>query len=273
MKSIFLSYSFSENQTAEYLRKILKNLGYDIWTTSSISSQNDFQQEIFSKIRKSSTVIALLDNASHNVIFDVGFALGASKQIFLVGSKIEEIPCNLAALPFFELRQYDKKSINKIIEAIEHHTPGEDSFDLNQHFDIDLDLKQKLSDQNYIESLSSKEFEQLVEKFFIKLGFESLSKDACLNNKKFDILIKDPCSDFSSIIEVKKNSISSTTGLNAVLNLINYMDFSNVKFAILVSSSKFSGAVYNLAEKYSNRIKLFTLHDLIDATKSTIMSF
>lgn len=126
MKSIFLSYSFSENQTAEYLRKILKNLGYDIWTTSSISSQNDFQQEIFSKIRKSSTVIALLDNASHNVIFDVGFALGASKQIFLVGSKIEEIPCNLAALPFFELRQYDKKSINKIIEAIEHHTPGED---------------------------------------------------------------------------------------------------------------------------------------------------
>lgn len=268
MRSVFMSYPQSNIHTAHLVADMLLCEGIDVWHADYLSPGMDWQAEILSAIRRCSVLIAFIDEMTPNVMLELGYALGASKQVLLVCGPEAKIPFDVASLPMIRLDRYDRRSLFTIVDKV-RSTASEKELPV-QEFHVAYDrLKYMLRDKSYLEQVAPQEFESSVYAFLQELGFDAKQMPMA-HDGGYDILVRDQQSRMHALVEVKKYTQNSKVGVAVIRQLIGATLIKRATGAILVTSSDFSASARSLAERAPVPILLMTLADLVSSTRQSI---
>lgn len=268
MRSIFISYSRSDAEKARLVADTLLTEGLSVSRPDKLVPGSDWQAEILSAIRQCSVFVALIDEPTPNVMLELGYALGVSKPVLLIGSPEAQIPLDVASLPMARLDQSDIGSLFAIVEQLRNKSSA-NAAPKPELLGVRDQLKRMLEDADYLEQVSWREFESLVLAFLRELGFDAVQMPAT-HDGGYDILAKDPQTSFKAMVEVKKYTKSSMLGVSIVHQLLGALSISDASCAILVNTSGFSESARSMAKKAPRRIILLTLEDLVASTRETI---
>ena len=167
MKTIFISYNFSDKNSQYLVDFLNKNLqDAEINTTCSYECNYCFTEEksIIDKINKCSLFICFLDNKNQNAMFELGYALGRNKKIIAIG-EVENIPFDVQNMAYLkpETGPYD------LLTKIETHLQlyGEPSPQIELlHNDPIKTIDSLFSKPELLDNLDVREFEELVARWF-----------------------------------------------------------------------------------------------------------
>lgn len=269
MKRVYLSYSYSDASEAGTLANVLSAEGLDVIRPEAYGWVSDWNASVFSAIRRCSAFVAILSEVSApNVMLEIGYALGTSKQVFLICKRGVRVPFDVASLPVFYFDELDPLFIYTIADRLR------DVEDNNPLVYDDLPgafqrLQLMLHDPNYLEQVSPEKFVSYIHEWFQELGFRSRQVSSN-HDYGCDILLEDPGTQLRAVVEVKKYSKSGVLGVSAVHQLLGAMTLSNATCAILVSTGGFSASAKSMAHKSPRPILLMGLEDLLTATRASI---
>jgi hypothetical protein len=251
---------------AELLKDLLDREGFQVTRVDQHLAGQDFAAALQSAIRRCSTLVALVDQPTSNVMLELGYALGAAKQVVLVGGSGARVPFDVSSLPMVRLDPGDPGSMLKISKALRGVI--EDKAPIAPSEGGRSNLERMLSDAEFLDSVTPGEFEEFVLEYLRELGLKAdLSPPSA--DGGYDIVAE--LSDSSRVIvEVKKYSGSSRVGLSHVRQLVGAMMLSDASCGILVTSSQFSSSALGMAESSPRPVVLLTLGDLARSTKESI---
>jgi HJR/Mrr/RecB family endonuclease len=201
-------------------------------------------------------------------MLELGYALGAAKSVMLVGGSETRIPFDIATLPVVRFDIHDSRSLFTIADGIRRRATT-DLAPEEQSLDIHVRLERMLRDPEYLDQVSPREFESAVTAFFRDLGFVA-DQSPPTHDGGYDILLTDPQTSVTAVVEVKKYQRSGMLGLANVRQLVGAMVVNGAKSGILVTTSRFSPSARNLAQKAPRPVLLLTLDDLVKSTRDSI---
>ena len=265
MKRVFVSYSHaaSDAKTAERIQEFLRNEGFEVWRVDRLVAGSDWRSEILSAVRRCSAFVALVDESNPNVMLEIGYALGASKPVFLVSNRGSHVPFDVASLPVFQLdSQLSLSQLSEALHAVKSEAaPG----DVAGGRDV---LRRMLEDADFLESVGFREFETSVALLFRELGFETEELPSS-HDGGYDIRAVIPQDRFVAIVQAKKYSRGTRIGVENVRALLGALTMSKASCAILAATSEFSASARSLANS-SPGIILLTLEELLSATVDSL---
>ncbi len=268
MKSVFISHSRSDTDMVNLVAEMLNREGIEVSRADYLSQGSDWQAEIQSAIRRCGILIAFIDELTPNVMLELGYALGAAKQVLLVGGPDARIPFDVASLPVIRLDRYDNRSLFAIMDKIRSAAHVEAT--PVQEFDVARDhLEHMLHDSSYLEQVAPQEFESSVRTFLQELELDA-EQMPMAHDGGYDILVRDPHARLHILVEVKKYTQNSKVGVAVVRQLLGATMVQRASGAILVTSSDFSASARSFAERSPVPILLMTLAELAASTRESI---
>lgn len=268
MNSVFISHSRADARTAASLAEVLTSEGVRVRRTDELVSGSDWQAEILSAIRRCTIFVGMIDDPTPNVMLELGYALGAAKQVLLVGSEEARVPFDVASLPVARFDAYDRGSLYAIAEALR----GKDKTQPTTEADwsgVRERLRHMVENAEYRDRVSPREFETLVLEFLQELGFRAVHMPPN-HDGGYDMAINQPRTSFSAVVEVKKHTMTSKLGVAHVSQLVGAVTLAEASCGILVTTSDFSSSARALACRAPQPILLMTLDDLANSTLESI---
>ena len=102
-------------------------------------------------------LVAFIDEPTPNVMLELGYALGAAKQVLLIRSREARIPFDVASLPVAHFDECDTGSLFAIAEQLRIKANFDAPPD-RQFIGIRDQLAQMVKDSDYLEQLSAQQF-------------------------------------------------------------------------------------------------------------------
>jgi len=216
-------------------------------------------------IKKSDVVIAIVNNYSNNVYYEIGYATGLGKQVLIVCSSDVDLPSNLNGLIYFEGSSYNAEVAYKVLDYLNKDIKSYNNFDL---IDFDLETIVSVFETNNIdfEQLDYEHFEKIIMKSFENNGYMVVSKKSA-KDYGYDFMIFDKDGN-KYLIEVKKRSLGTKISINTVQQLLGAIHAYNAKGGIIISSSGFTDSALNFSEKCIPKIQMWTMEDLKEKLSS-----
>lgn len=267
MKSVFISHSRFDQEKARALADAFRKERVNVYLADDAFYGQDWHAEIMASIRRSHLFVAFLDDLTPNVMLELGCALGASKEVFLIASREARIPADIASLPISRLDFFDKESFywlcESLVEKINHRDGGE-RFASN----YPRGLRNLLENPSELDKMSGEEFEREAKEYFFSIGLNVLPHDARWSVSGYDFIVVDGLSGAEIPVELKKYSINTKVGLSSVYQLLGSMSVSGYRGAILLTTGSFSASALNMARKAPTPVWAVTLEELVqcDAT-------
>lgn len=96
--NIFLSHA--AKTPVEEIRKLIMHRGATVHDSFDVSSAQEISASVLDQISKADAVIAVIDEESANLFFELGFAVASGKSVMAIVSPDKLIPPFLAELPY-----------------------------------------------------------------------------------------------------------------------------------------------------------------------------
>jgi hypothetical protein len=253
------------------LADVLRKENVSVFTEAeSLVTGAEWHAELLAQIKRCSLFVALVDDLGQNVMFELGYALGAAKQVLLMADPDTPIPFDIASLPVARFDNYELSAVYDVAEKLLSKLGDSERSSLDL-----IEGKQALrylaNNPDYVEQLSPREFEVFVAKLFNELGFET-NQTPAQSDVGYDLVLWDKDQQTKTIVEIKKYARSSKLGVASVHQLLGNMMLSDASSALLVTSGGFSASAVDMAKKSPRSIKLLTLEELISMSRSQLQS-
>ena len=131
-------------------------------------------------------------------------------------------------------------------------------------------LKLIWQDESQLDSLSPRQFEELICELLIEKGFKPEITPQTRDGGKDIIIRHDVLGEALIYIECKKYSPEKPVGSEAIQKLVGAMALDYATKAVIYTTSFFSQAAKKLAAKIKYRLKLFDRIDLLEQIKNVM---
>lgn len=266
MKKVFLSHAKTDTDLFYMLSHVLEEEGVSLFRADTLQAGDEWRSEILSAIRSADIFLAALDDLNPNVLFELGYALGAGKNVLLLRSAGTKVPIDVAALPVKTIDRFDLTTVSEIAEWIrsvsvrERHT---------EHFSTSRALFEAiLDDPELVDSITPRDFEEKMADFFNTLGFIGNLLPS-RNEQGFDIHLYDENTSVSIAVEIKKHNRNSRVSVSDVQRIVGASVVANTA-AMIVTSGGFTSSAHYFSETSPLPVLLLTLEDLLTASKKSI---
>jgi Restriction endonuclease/TIR domain len=270
-KSVFISYAQKDADKIAKLSEELASSGVALYCPMSAEVGTDFQASMVSELRKSSLFIAFLSEGnSQHVMFELGYAMGAAKQVLVVGGPEARIPSGAASLELFRFDENDPSSLWSLVDTIRR------KIELVKEAEPDVrdpksKLEMMLSNRDYLEEFSPKDFEEVVADYFKALDF-GVELTSSHTDKGYDFALTGESQEsIIAVVQVKKYQADGILSLSHVRQFVGCLTLEGLSKGILVTNARFSPASHEVARKSPKSLLLLTIEDLIAADKAGLM--
>lgn len=271
MKTVFISHTRSQSVKARLLADVLQKENVSVFKAAeSLATGAEWHAELLAQIKRCSLFVALVDDLGQNVMFELGYALGAAKQVLLMADPDTPIPLDIASLPVARFDNYELSAVYDVAEKLLSKL-GDTERSAVDLIDGKQPLRHLANNPDYVEQLSPREFEAFVVKLFNELGFET-NQTLAQSDAGYDLVLWDKDKQTKTIVEIKKYARNSKLGVASVHQLLGNMMLSDASSALLVTSGGFSASAVDMAQKSHRSIKLLTLEELISMSRSQLQS-
>jgi hypothetical protein len=268
MRSVFISHSFGDTADAHLLQRFFEVEGLQVWRPDSMLDSSEWRASTLSAIRRASVVVVFIDEPTPNVMLELGYALGAGKEVLLVGSHTTRAPSDVAALPIRRIDRLDSQTLQEVLEVV-RQVAAPDASDIEIGSGRSL-LLRMIEDPDVMEAVSPEAFEQAVCDFLNDLGLEAEQIPAG-RDAGFDVRARRPGTEFDAAVEIKKYSHGTRLGVSHVRQLLGSMTLADLNYGMIISTSDFSKSARSLAEASPLPIALFGLRDVVSATADSFV--
>ncbi|MCY1067941.1 restriction endonuclease [Nannocystis sp. RBIL2] len=260
---IFISYSGRDATVAKLIGDRLTGEGMTVCEARSVTAGVDRASQIALEIRRGDLIIAILCEDSPNVMFELGFAVGAGRSVLIATSLAEVIPTELGTLPCVRITPESQEDLVEAVHRVLARTrkkPSRERFEFSSSHD---ELSTVFSDPSYFETLEIRRFETLVTDVFRSKGF-SVQAPSERDDLGFDFILELSGVPGRVAVQVKKGVRQRLISVDHVRQLMASVRFARAASGILVSSSDFTASAVGLADEASPRITLLPLERLLE---------
>jgi restriction endonuclease Mrr len=203
-------------------------------------------------------------------MFELGFAMGAGKQVLVVGGSEAKIPSDAASLQLYRFDENDSRSLWNLVEMIRRKIESvkETAPDIR---DAKSKLETMLNNREYLEEYSPKEFEQVIADYFTDIGFNA-DLSPSRSEKGYDIaLTVETKSSIIAVVQVKKYQADGILSISHVRQFVGCLALERLPRGILITNARFSPSSYEVAMKSPKPLLLLTIEELISSNKDALM--
>lgn len=268
MKKIFISHGEYDSNLYLFLMDELLSEGFEVFRANDINIGSDIKNEVFSAIRRSDIIIAIIQDVSPNVMLELGYALGASKKVILVGDKSTRVPFDVSALPVIHVDPYDRSALHDLIYKLRREPSLNQVETVLSHNPREA-LCRLTEEPSLIDQIQPKDFEEIIFLYFQSIGFMADMLPP-RNDVGYDIMLNDVGGIGNIVIEVKKHNRNSRTSVSEVQRIIGATVIENASGAILITSGGFTNSAVYFAENAPVPLLLYTIEQLVNESKDSI---
>jgi hypothetical protein len=266
MRRIFFAYNYDRDQ--EFVSRLMQLLGksahFQAVDSAVPNLTHDQGSQVASQIQRASMFIAMFKGASANVMLETGIALGAGKQILIVGGEPESLPGELRALPYIALSGDTDLDLAAVMARL-NSFQIEEEHPRSIYRTVPEQLRTYLDDPPYFESISAAEFEELIFQWFQELGFMP-SRPHESRDFGIDFLAQSPIDQSTIVVEAKKHSRQGRVSMRDVMALLGAASLFKANTAVLITSSSFTRAALEMvAESRDPRLRLLTMEEILQS--------
>lgn len=267
MKKVFLSHARSDSDLYFMLAHVLEEEGVSLFRADTLQAGDEWRSEILAAIRSADIFIAAMDDLNPNVLLELGYALGAGKNVLLLRSAGTKIPFDVAALPVKTIDRFDMTTAGEIAEWVRSVTvreiPAADFPNARALFEAIL------TDPELLDSIPPRDFESNMADFLGDLGFDA-ELLAARNEQGFDIFLTDNESGVRIVVEVKKHNRNSRVSVSDVQRIVGAAVVASAPAAMIVTSGGFTSSARYFSETSPLPILLIPLEELLSLSKESI---
>ena len=268
MSNVFLSHSSLGGDFYSVLSDGFKDVGLNLWNVENLNAGNELRSEVLAAIRRADLFLAVMDDLNPNVLFELGYALGAGKNVLLLRSIGTKIPSDIASLPVETIDRFDLTTARKIAglaQAIKpKNSPAKTYETPREMFQAFID-EPELADE-----YSSRQFEMKTADYFSDLGFK-VDLLSCERIEGVDFDVVDEDSGLNILIEVIKRNKNSRVSVGDVQRIYGLTKESSAAGCIVVTTGNYTSSAKDFAESSSIPLLLLSLQDLLDLSKASIL--
>jgi len=257
---VFVSHSSQDRELVEAIAQQLQRQGDQVADLNNISAGDDVVSQVFSTLRSADIVIAILTSMNPNIYYELGVAVGAGQPVLVVAASGDQVPAEIAGLPYLERSGNPELDAEKIAIALTRFTDVRLRTHDNPPNEIGLAAAAK--NPAYLDAMMPHRFEELVRAWFAAQGLEIDRPREHVIDRSYDFAVRDR--DATYLVEVKKMTRQNRVSVDVVRRLISSVAILRATGAILISPSGFTTAAVSLAA--SMPVALLTLDDLVATT-------
>jgi hypothetical protein len=262
MKTIAITFDYSDHFAREIsssLRIKLAHLNYDVWSPWDYPPGEQLMHSTIEGLKRASLIIAFLGERSANVLFEVGYAYGQSKQLILI-SDMTALPADLRTVATIPARLGPTEIEFEILKQIERLQASEWRHQIPQMYQLRDMMSASVDRPEMFELVSREIFEKAIAEEFRSRGFIIDFPDGA-HHAGFDMRILDGKGG-SLLVEVKKLNPNSKVSITSVQQLLGAAHAYNDSAALLICTSEFTLSAREFAHRLFPRVVLWTLPDL-----------
>ena len=266
MKKVFLSHSSHDSDLSYMLAHVLGEEGFSLFRSDSLLAGDEWRSEILSAIRRSNIFIAAMDDLNPNVLFELGYALGAGKNVLLLRSPNTKLPFDVSSLPVKTIDRFDLTTAGEIaqwVRSVRDDVPAMREFDTARQF-----LEAILRDPEFLDTIPPREFETQMARFFQELEFATEMPPG--NDQGFDILLTDGESNSRIVVVLKKYNRNSRVSVSDVHRIVGSAVIADATSAMIVSTGSFTSSAHHFSQSSPLPVKLIELDELLTLDKRRI---
>lgn len=268
MKKVFLSHARRDSDLYFMLAHALEDEGVSLFRADTLHAGDEWRSEILAAIRGADVFIAAMDDLNPNVLLELGYALGAGKNVLLLRSAGTKIPFDVAAFPVKTIDRFDMTTAGEIAEWVRSVTvrdrPARDYRNARALFEAIL------NDPELLDSIPPRDFESQMADFFGDLGFSAELLGA-RNEQGFDIFLTDNSSELRIVVEVKKQNRNSRVSVSDVQRIVGAAVVASAPAAIIVTSGGFTSSAHYFSDTSPLPVLLIPLEELLTLSKESII--
>ena len=201
-------------------------------------------EKLVSEIQSADVVLGLLDESSNNVVFELGYALGRSKQVIVVASDETQIPLELSNVPYVRLEEIDERTLFNILATVGALTGGLSG----KENKIEPLIGDNNLDFRHSVSIGTEEFERTVLECFKQTGAEVNIADPALT-PGLDFFIHYSRLDKLFALAFKRYSLRGLVSLDVVREILAAVEENSADGGMLVSTSEFTNSAREFAKR------------------------
>jgi len=261
-KSLFVLYSHSASQ--ESLRRIneaARMSGFEVTNPESDRDVvGDITSAIYSSIINADVILAVLDRASPNLLFELGYAMGAGKNVLVVADANVAVPSDVATVPYVRLHDDKPRDLETLNRALSQ-------FKVSPRLGAaGLTPRQQLSEASanaaVLAAITPSKFEELVGSVLRETGFEVTRASGELASR-CDFVISAPGQSSAIVVEVKKYAPQSRLSIEHVYRLAEAAQLVSAVAGILISSAAFTASAVEFAARSMPRLALLSVEQFV----------
>ncbi len=278
MKKIYLIYS--PNDISQYtlmgINSEFNEYGYNIINASDYENdeQNHYSEyeKIIEKnkylIKKANIVISLISGNSmdtHNQFFELGYALGANKDVIIVAPPNLKLPYYLKNITYILHEPPFDNITYRVIPFLESYSQN---YKQTDELDIDTKTREVTIQEQYnknphlFNDMAPQSFENTVRELLQEKGFE-VEKPRGKTDYGYDLIINNFKGHKKVLVEIKKYQSTSKVSISPIQQLFGAMSAYNGDAGLIITTGRFTASAKNFAGKLHPSIYLMTIDELI----------
>jgi hypothetical protein len=234
-----------------------------------------FSEVIRRKIRESDFIIAVLQSDNANVLFELGIAEGLKKPTFILVDKDYKVPFFLDTKFYYQTNFKDLSlvdlALKNFVQDIGSKKRNVVKKDESDTLSVDETTTTLARLSNLRKDPNEREIFNLIKDTFSKIDIQNVSVSESMADKGVDLVIrsKNLTPYFGNLIfvEVKTGNLNNNKILQAEQQLLNYLNQSEAKGAIILYLDRDNKRFDNVKTIF-NSILLFDLEDFINGIAS-----
>jgi hypothetical protein len=265
MKRVFLSYSYDRDSelVSEVKLRLRESMQFEILDPSE-SAKNGYNAafQISSGIQRASIVVSFMSTINPTVFYETGLAIGAGKNVLVVGREPDALPGDLKQLPLVVLTGDVETDAAEIVNRLQKLQVLEEQPTSN-YISVQEKMEAYWSDRAYFDAMSPMEFEELIFEWLSLNNFEPERSNQPLFYG-IDLIARAPNDQSLIAVEMKKFSRQSRVSVKEVMALLGAATLIKAEKAALITSSTFTAAAMEMAKRSSGlKLYLLTVDDLL----------
>jgi hypothetical protein len=237
---VFISHSHADAELAASLAGLLSSEGVESVRLSQVEVEGAAGAPAYSLVREADVLVGLLSTESVNVYYEIGVAIGSGVPVLVAAPAGESLPAGVATIPYVQLtgdRTFDARIIARRVRQFELR---ERRHKLKYH-STEAKLSRIAEDPEYLELVSSQEFEALIYDLLKKQGFSVEIRDSHLD-PGYDFIIRPSTEGGLILVEAKKLKPQSRVSVKTVRKLMSAVSVLGAAGGLLVSGTPFTTA-------------------------------
>ena len=257
------------------LESLLDSQKIEYHSFYDVSIGSTFSDLIRRKIRESDFIIAVLQYDNANVLFELGVAEGLKKPTFILVDKDYKVPFFLDTKFYYQTNFKDLSLINLALKNFVRDIGSRKKTIARKDESDTLSVDETTTTLAKLSKLrkdpNEREIFNLIKDTFSKIDIQNVSISESIVDKGVDLVIRSknlsPYFGNPIFVEVKAGNLNAQRILQAEQQLLNYLNHSDAKGAIILYLDRDNKRFDNIKTIY-NSILLFDLEDFINGIAS-----